>query len=209
MKTSLILLGGLVLPIAAQANPLSVTTDLSASAPLLINEDFAKSAAYAAIAEFDQLKTGDKFTFRTLGVTGFKNFGGKAKIVKRNKKRKMRKAIFKDIAYIPKNKTIESQGSTNILYFLNYTDFDCAEGEHVFIISDGLEASNYIAPDKLLTGSPLPKPNTDFLKGCKLTIYGFGLTVNPISPDHLQNMLKAWQDWAVIAGVEFKAIINP
>jgi hypothetical protein len=206
---SLALLGGLVLPLAAPAYPLSVVTDLSGSAPLLVNERFAKLAAYAAVAEFDQLKSGDKFTFRTLGVTGFKNFGATAQVVKRNKKKKMRKQLFKQIAYIPKDKTIESQGATNLLYFLNYTDFNCAEGENIFIVTDAIESSNYIDGNSLLMGSPLPKPEADFLKGCKIIMYGMGLTVNPIAPDHLKNMLKAWQDWAVIAGVEFKAVINP
>ncbi len=206
---NLLIFSMLALPIAAEANPLSVTVDLSGSAPLVTNEPFAKLAAYAAVTQLDQLKTGDQLTYRTLGVTGFKNFGGESWTIKRNNKKKMRKQLFKKIAYVPKDKTIESQGETNILFFLNYTDFNCNEGEKIFIITDAIESSNFITGDNIFTGKALPKPKTDFLKGCKLVMYGMGLTVNPISPDHLQNVLKAWQDWAVIAGVEFKAVINP
>jgi hypothetical protein len=203
------MLGCLALPLAAGASPLSVTTDLSGSAPLLVDEHFAKLAAYAAIEKFDQLQTGDVFTYRTLGVTGFKNFGGWSKRVKRSKKKKLRKKLFKSIAYIPKNQDIQSQSETNILYFLNYTDFDCANGETVFIITDALESSNSISGYDLVQGTPLPKPEADLLKGCHITMYGLGLTENPMSPHHIKNLLSAWQDWMRIAGADFKAVINP
>lgn len=206
---SITLLLVLMLPVTANAAPLSVVVDQSGSAPILVNQPFAKLAAEAAVKEFNAMKTGDILTYRTLGLTGFKNFGGSTDVVKKSKKRRIRKELFKKISSIPTDSAIESQEQTNILYFLNHTGFNCDAGETIFMITDALESSNYISAYDLVQGNPLPKPKENFLQGCRLVMYGMGLTETPMSPNHIDTLLKAWQDWAVIAGVDFKAVINP
>ena len=186
---------------------LTIVKDISASAPLLVNVEFAKKAANAAADKFDLLKTGDTLIMRTLGEAGLKNIGSTSEKVKRHKKRQSDR-LYRHIKKIPEQK-LTGQNQTNILYFLTFTNFDCAKGEDIFLISDGIEFSSEMDGNKLIGGEALPAPDKDMLKGCKLTIYGLGLTIPSLSNQHLKNLLTAWKNWAKIAGLEFKAVINP
>jgi hypothetical protein len=206
MKT-LLLSSALMLSSIGQAATLTIVRDISGSAPLLVNSDFAKSAANAAADKLDQLQTGDILNMRTLGETGLKNIGSTSEKIKRHKKQQSNR-LYRLIKKTPEEK-IKGQDETNILYFLTFTNFDCAGGEDIFIITDGIESSSDMTGNKLVMGEPLPLPDKDMLKGCKLTMYGLGLTDPPLPNKNLKNVLTAWKNWAKIAGLEFKAIINP
>ncbi len=195
-------------PAVVTAKPLSIVKDYSSSTPLLTNEQFAEKAALAAIDKFDALGKGDKLTVRSLGEVGLKNLDSFSAVIKRKNRKKLRRHLYQKIAETP-SQHIESQQQTNILFFLKHTRFNCAAGEEIFIISDGVESSELISSRKLLSGTPLPEPKRDFLKGCTVTLYGLSMTNDPLPLKQTQNLINAWEKWMAKAGATFIPEVSP
>lgn len=108
------------------------------------------------------------------------------------------------IAGLPKS-SVAPQGTTNIIAFLEFGDFDCANGGQILLITDGIEASIYADPNALLKGKvKLPTPEPGFLKGCSVTFYGLGAEQ---SAQEAKNIRDAWKRWFETAGAPFTAVM--
>lgn len=189
----------------ALAKTFTIGLDLSGSSPLSVPV-FAKAAAERLHAEVAKLQPGDFVYMRTIGDRGFANIPfRKIRIDRRNRAIEVADQIAGYIAALP-SKPVEAQGSTNLLAFLMYgRDFGCAAGGGtIWLITDGLEHSEFITAKALLSGSkplpPPPKPN--YLSGCSLTMDGFGANSGGNLPSaSIDNAQAAWEVYSKLAGV--------
>ena len=197
----------------ALAKTFTIGLDLSGSSPLSVPV-FAKAAAGRLHAELTKLQPGDFVYVRTIGDRGFANLPfKKIRIDRRNRASKVAEQIAGFIANLP-SKAMEPQGSTNLLNFLMYgRDFGCDanDSSEIYLITDGLEHSEFITAKALLSGKPLPPPRkTDYLVGCSLTMDGFGANSGGNLPlAAIDKAQAAWEAYATLAGVSKFDPIRP
>ena len=153
MKKSLALItcGLLAAPVGAKT--LSIGLDVSASNPLLSSESYARNAAVYVRDKIATLQPGDVVVLRTLGDRSLANFPAeRMQITRRDRADKIGTRIAQYIAAIPAKK-FEGQGSTNILGYFAFGQFDCSNGGEVLLLTDGIESSPEMDAERLLAGS--------------------------------------------------------
>jgi hypothetical protein len=178
-----------------QAKTLTISSDLSQSNLILVNEAYAAQAASYAANKVLEFKNGD-----TVHVTSFgaldapENLLNQPFIISKRRPAKMLHQI--------KNAG-EGQSNTNIVAFFELTrGFACDQGSEILIFSDGLEASVYVSPEKFRNGKQaLPKPDVD-LKGCTVTFYGIGEGWQ--DPRQTKYVSAQWKSYVEAAGGIFK-----
>lgn len=194
----------------AQAKTLTIGIDLSSSNPVVGDAAFARSAAAYAQTQVAALQPGDVVEVRTFGDRSLANVKAeRVQISRRAKADKVAAKIARFIAGLPASNPAV-QGSTNIVAFLEFGQFDCASGGTVLLLTDGIESSEYVDANRFLAGKPLPKPEKNFLSGCAVTMVGLGQAlVGELTPQQTKHVRTAWQTWMKAAGARFESIINP
>lgn len=191
---------------SAQAVTLTVALDKSGSNPLLADPHFAASAANFVAGRIRSLKEGD--------VVRIRSFGARSKaanlldqtfvLSRRLRARQVAEAVRRYVAALPQQAG-QAQPSTNIIAFLEFdSGLDCAGGGAALLLTDGLEASQYMSPRAFLAGrQSLPKPDAD-LSGCEVVFYGLGAGLPPKSA---RFMRREWTHYVTTAGGHFTAIM--
>lgn len=188
----------------ANAGTLTVGIDLSGSSPAF-NEQFARPAGEHVASRVAALSIGDRVVIRTFGARDLSNMRqGTMAITRSNRAPEVAQQALVLVANVP-NAGIKPQGSTNVIAFLEFGEFDCAQGGHILLVTDGIEASSYSDPDALLSGKgTLPDPAPGFLSGCSITFYGLGAGQ---SAQAAKNVRDAWRKWFEMAGATFTAVM--
>ncbi len=187
------------------AKDLTVLVDLSQSNPLLIDPRFNREAAVFTAQKIQQLKRGDRVVLKTFGsLQDSENFKTRIFNIERHNGGRIAKQVGKFVQTASQN--LEAQGSTNLLAWFGRNPVNCDGGGTILVLTDAIEASEYIDPGCLLSGKkPLPKPN-EFVqvKGCEVIFYGLGVG----RMDREANTLrKAWKDYFDAAEAQFNPVL--
>ncbi|MFK4753130.1 hypothetical protein [Oceanobacter antarcticus] len=190
-------------PVAAK--DLHILIDASLSNPMLIDTAFNKRAATFAVQLISQLKQHDTVKLQTFGsLQSTDNFDVKALQVSRHNQKKVAGAVAGYLMSLPK--TLKPQGSTNALAWFNRNSVDCSKDQHtILIVTDGIEASEYVNPNHLLSGKQaLPAPSEFVnIRGCEVFMFGVGAG----RLDQETSLLrKAWGQYFKQAGASFLAV---
>ncbi|TVZ39773.1 hypothetical protein P886_4181 [Alteromonadaceae bacterium 2753L.S.0a.02] len=205
MKTSLLSIAlASAIAASAHAKTLTVGTDLSQSNLLLTNELFARQAASYAANKVLNLENGDTVRVLSFGALDApENIESQPFVIsKRHRAKKVAGATGGKILHMIKSAG-EGQPNTNIVAFFEINrSFGCDQGGEILILSDGLEASVYISPEKFKNGKQsLPKPDVD-LTGCTVTFYGLGAGWS--DPRQIKYVTAQWKSYIEAAGGVFK-----
>ena len=198
-------IGGLSLP--ASATTLTVGMDLSLSNPLVKDKTFTQQAATYVSDHVAALKRGDTVRIKSFGARdNAANLTSKSLTIKRHGAKKAAKAVAQAVYDISQNAD-NAQTSTNIVAWLEFNDFDCANGGKIIVLTDGIEASSYVSPNDLLEGKKgLPEPDEyTELSGCDVTFYGLGVGWQA---QHVKHIRKAWREYFEKANATFTAVIQ-
>jgi len=184
--------------------------DLSGSASLLTNDNFAKAAIKRVKQEILVLKKGAWVEIKTFGDGRFDGANRKIRISSKG-------ATAEHVANLVGNKLDDiradagqGQSSTNLLAFLELEKLYCETGaSHIYLLTDAIEHSFDVSGEALLNGSQsLPEPDAGLLSGCKVTIVGLGNVSTGLLPrTQRKHLEKAWRDWFAQAGVDELEII--
>ena len=207
MEFSKIALGAALVTVlngAIEAKTLTIGSDLSQSNPLLQDANFNQQAVSYVVAQIRALKRGDVVVLKTFGgLADSQNFKSKSFTIKRHNAKKIAKYAAHHITKLAS--LSEAQKSTNLVAWLQRGRFDCANDSQIILLTDGIEASEYVSPSALLLGKAnLPNPNKRHqLKGCEVVFFGLGVG----RPDKQNNiLLDEWHGYFEKAGVPFEAI---
>ncbi|MCY7297388.1 hypothetical protein [Alteromonas sp. a30] len=203
------LLATLLLSASAQSAQLTIAVDLSGSNPFLKDERASKGAAYYASQHVSQLSTGDSVVLQSFGsLQSFDNFEALQVTLTRKNQKQLVKGIQSKLTTLASQ--AKEQGSTNLIAYFGRNDFGCEQtGSTVLVLTDGIEASEYVDPNKLLAGEvSLPSPNTfaqDNLKGCTVIFYGLGIGRHD---SEMVRLREAWSEYFKQTNSHFKAVIK-
>ena len=189
---------------SAQAKSLTILVDASASNPMLINTAFNRRATEHVIEQITALKRGDSVTMQTFGsLQSADNFKKHKLAITRHNRKKVAASFAKQLLALPK--AIKPQGSTNIIAWFNRNQVNCDKGGQILLLSDAIEASEYISPNDLLSGQKeLPAPS-EFVnvRGCEVILFGIGAGRSDSETTRLR---KAWASYFDKAGASLTAI---
>lgn len=196
--------------IPASAKTLTVGIDESVSNPLVLDEAYARVVAQYVRGQIAALQPGDWVRVRTFGERTSAHFPSEAiRITRSLRADKVADLVARFIAGLP-SKTLQGQNQTNILAFLEFGQFDCANGGRILLLTDGIESSHSMDDRSLFAGKPLPPPQADLLKGCEVVMFGLGQSKDGSLPPQLVKTIRAaWAAWMKTAGATFTAIIDP
>lgn len=207
---NLILVFAMLFALPAIAKTLTIGIDISGSNPVVSSTEFAKVAAQHVKQKVAVLQLGDVVEIRPIGDRSMANFKvERIQINRRNRADKVGETVARYIASLP-TKSFEGGGASNILGFLEFGQFNCANKSAIFLLTDGIENSQYMSGEDVLLGKPFPKPENNYLAGCELTMLGIGQNSSgEIPPLLLKNMLASWRTYLNAAGATFVPIVNP
>lgn len=194
-----------------QAKTLHIAIDVSASNPMISSVPFAKVISSRVSKQILALPLGDYVSLRTFGHLKLDNLQQfDVRLTRKAKPEKVARAISKFMNNIPRG-GVEPQKSTEIIAQLEWNEYNCSVGDTILLITDGIEASSLINPNKLLSGEvSLPMPEDEYLKGCNVQMIGIGKSTNGSWPSvNVKNLLREWKAYMKAAGADFKAIPNP
>ena len=67
-------------------------------------------------------------------------------------------------------RTAARQQRTEIVAALQWNRYDCAAGDHIIVLTDGIETGAVRSPTALLNGrESLPRPRAGYLRGCTVS----------------------------------------
>lgn len=201
--TTFLIAGVISAPVMAK--DLHILIDASQSNPMLIDTAFNKRAAAFVVQSITQLKQHDTVRLQTFGsLQSADNFEVKALQVSRHNHRKISAAVAAYLVSLPQK--LRPQGSTNVLAWFNRNPVDCSKDQHtILIITDGIEASEYVNPNHLLSGKQaLPAPS-EFVsvRGCEVFMFGVG--AGRLDQETMR-LRKAWAEYFKQAGASFSAV---
>ena len=186
----------------ASAKTLSIRIDKSNSNPLMAQPEFAIGAANYVAQRILTLKAEDKVSLSSFGArSNASNLLENTYVLDRKLRAKeLASAIAEYIKTIPSD-IEKGQRATNIVSLLEFGNgFDCANAGEVIVITDGIEASDYIEADELISGKKsLPGADVD-LSGCSVFFYGLGAG---LSGKDVKSVRTQWQRWMKQSGANF------
>jgi hypothetical protein len=200
-------IGMAAMPINAKT--LTIGVDLSGSNPVILSSTFAQAAGGYVRDRIAKLLPGDVLVVRTFGDRGMANIAAeRIQISRHNRADKTAAKVAGFVASLP-SRNIDGQGSTNIVSFFEFGQFDCTSGGEVLLLTDGIESSEYVTGLQFLGGKPLPAPDKGLLSGCNVTMFGLGQSADvPIAQKEVKTIRAAWVGWMKAAGAKFSAVIN-
>lgn len=176
------------------AKTLTVLIDVSGSNPLLIDTRFNQNAASFVKAHITPLKRKDSVEIYAFGsLQAAENFDTKTFEITRHNATSVARKVENLILAFPNE--ANPQGSTNLLAWFGRHSPNCAEGSKIIVLTDGIEASEYIPnPNDFINGKvQLPAPNEFVsIKGCEVVFYGLGVGVTDTQFNHLRRSWGAW-----------------
>lgn len=191
----------------AFAKSVYIGIDVSKSNPVVIDEPSAKVAAGYVRGIVAALQPGDEVHIRTFGDRSAAHVASRS--IRLGRKHKPETVAFQIGSYVASlpSKPLQGQQETQILAFLELSQFRCDQNSLVLILSDGLESSPGVREKDLLTGKPLPPPEPGILKGCDVVIYGLARSKDgSITREQAKKLRAAWAAWMQTAGANFSAI---
>jgi hypothetical protein len=193
---------------AADARTITIATDHSRSNPLLSDPMFAASAAHYAAQLVLGLEEGDEVHIRSFGARGeAPNLLDKPIVLNRRQRAPVvAQVVSTYIAGLPE-RAGEAQDSTNIVSFIELGGLNCKDGDQVLLLTDGLEASEYVSPQAFIEGKahlPAPDPQLS-LKGCEVIFYGLGAGLPGSAAKFMRN---EWSSFISAAGGAFTPVIK-
>ena len=197
----------------SHAKTIHVGLDLSGSNPLVANTAYARQAASYVRSRIETLEVGENVHMNIFGALGLENslYSYNAKVTRRVSSESVGREAERLVTGIASG-AFDPQGQTNILFYLEFTPFDCASGDEIIVVTDGIESSSAIdsSGDLLEFGTGLPAPfKPGFLSGCTITFYGVGKTDRGSLPLlQVRNIQSAWEEYFAIAGGSFTALAN-
>lgn len=189
----------------AEAKTLTVLVDVSESNPYLTSEAMSKAMTLRVIEALNVLSQGDEVIVQTVGsLNASQNLENLRLVIKRHNRQSVAKALAKYLLALPKQ--VEAQGSTNLVAWFGRHAPNCEAGSIVIVLSDAIEASEYVDSASLLSGKQaLPEPHQYVaLKGCTVRFIGLGAGR---SDKEAHILRQAWQRYIELAGAEFKAVL--
>jgi len=200
----------LLIAAPAFSKTLTIGIDVSTSNPLVTAPSYARVAAQYARDQVRALQPGDIVQVRTFGDRGLVHFPSeRIRLSRQNSADKVADSIARFIAGLP-SRPLQGQGSTNIIAFLEFGQFDCANDGRVLLLTDGIESSSYIDDANLLAGKAMPPPEKNLLSGCEVTMLGFGQSPDgALPPQAIKNARASWAAWMKTADATFNPIIDP
>lgn len=200
----------LAVSLPAFSKTLTIGIDESVSNPLVLSEVHAKGAGQYVRSQIAALQPGDWVRVRSLGDRSSAHFASETiRITRSNRADKVADTVARYIASLP-TLSLQGQSETNILAFLEFGQFDCANAGRILLLTDGIESSSTIDDRSLFAGKTLPPPEANALAGCEVTMFGFGQSRDgSIPPQAIKTLRTAWKAWMKAAGASFSAIIDP
>lgn len=209
MKALTLVLTLSMLVFAAPAFPKAVYigVDVSKSNPVAIDAPSAKVAGNYVRGIVAALQPGDEVHIRTFGDRSSAHVEGRSfRLGRKHKPEVIAFQIAEFIKALP-SKPLQGRQETQILAFLELSQFQCERNSLVLILSDGMESSPGIREKDLLAGKPLPPPESGVLKGCDVVLYGMGRSKDgSITREQAKRLRAAWSAWMKTAGANFTAI---
>lgn len=194
---------------------LHIALDVSISAPVMAQDStqrdqFAELAAAKAARIVSNMHLGDRVRVQAFGERSLGNMKTlDLQISHQARPPQAAQAIAALIRGIP-DAEIAGQNWTQITRYLSVVgDFDCPAGDHILIITDGIESTPDFSERDFLAGrTPLPTPQAGILSGCKITMFGIGVSAGGMLDASRQDRLIAqWRNFAASAGAQFAADI--
>ncbi len=203
--TIILLISLLCLPGIALAADLWIGIDFSGSNPLLSHQAYADRAALYLQHQILPMEEGDTVTILGFGARylGDNLTQRSVTIDRRLRAPSVAQMAAEFVRKLPESDAVR-QGQSSIVDLLELTyGFDCAAGDQLILLTDGLESSEATKASDLLAGESLPAPDRD-LAGCTVTMYGLGAGMRG---QHAKTLRRAWSDWMKQAGATFEAVI--
>lgn len=200
----------LAVSLPAFSKTLTIGIDESVSNPLVLSEVHAKGAAQYVRSQITALQPGDWVRVRSLGDRSSAHFASETiRITRSNRADKVADMVARYVASLP-TIPLAGQNETNILAFLEFGQFDCANAGRILLLTDGIESSATVDERSLFAGKALPPPEANALTGCEITMFGFGQSRDgSIPPQVIKTLRTAWVTWMKAAGATFTAVIDP
>ncbi|HEY0939234.1 MAG TPA: hypothetical protein VGE08_03965 [Steroidobacter sp.] len=191
----------------AFARSVFIGIDVSKSNPVVIDEASAKVAGNYVRGIVAALAPGDEVHIRTFGDRSAAHVESRS--IRLGRKHKPETVAFQIGSYIASlpSKPLQGQQETQILAYLELSQFRCDQNSLVVIVSDALESSPGVRQKDLLAGKPLPPPEPGILKGCEVVIYGLARSKDgAITREQAKSLRASWTAWMNTAGANFTAI---
>lgn len=190
---------------------LHIAADISGSNPLVASMSYAANAGEYVRKQVAQLAPGDSVHMSLIGSLEAVNaqYGYQAQVNRRRSAESIGTQAKNLIAALASGQ-IPAQGSTNILLYVEFGNFNCAAGDQIIVLTDGIESAEDISGYDLLEyGTGLPEADTDYLKGCTVTFYGLGRNAEgSLKTSYVRNLRNAWRTYFEQAGAAFTAIVQ-
>jgi hypothetical protein len=189
---------------ASRPQTILIGLDLSASNPLVKDDNYASRVAARVAQELEKLPLKSRVLVRTFGNydTASNTLKVDQVITTTAKPENVALAVGKLISNLPKlvrEKKLSVQGKTNIVPFLETMSkvIKCNASVKVILATDGFEDSDYAKLTR--NGGKLPLPATKLYPGCKeMLMLGIGSSAqSPMATKRLQDQ---WGLWANAAG---------
>jgi len=196
----------------ADEQEILLALDISKSNSFISDQPVAKRAASQLADVIAGLSRKDIVKIRTVGDYGMRANPFRLDLVvsRKTPARKIADTVERLVGALPLLVTqgrIQASGTTQISAFLidEARSLHCAGKKgQIYLLSDGIEASQSTDPDALLAGkAALPEPPENILSGCQLKMLGIGETANGANPAQTRNLIAAWEHWSNQAGADF------
>ena len=192
---------------SAPAQTLTIGLDMSLSNPLVSDKAFRQQVAGYVAQHIKPMRVKDQVVLMPFGARdNAANLHSKRITIKRHQQAKTAKAVAHHIINFSAQKS-NAQQATNILAWLEFNDFNCANGGTIIAVTDGIESSENVNASAFITGKvALPKPDEFHqLQNCDVVFYGLGVG-RPAKEAKI--IRRAWAAYFKQAGVKsFKAIM--
>ena len=182
-----------------------IVLDLSASNSFPGDKAFVDATIRMAIIEIAELEEGDTVVVQTIGELSGKNLDVFRRRIDR---RQPKEKVIREVALYLRSfedREIAKQLDTNLLGYFYLYKRDCAAGDRIFLVTDGLESSSLVDDGDFLQGkASLPSPSSKFLSGCHVHMFGIAQQSDRLTLTSVLHIVDEWTRWTTEAGGTFE-----